>query len=155
MTGIKKTRQEAILRLIAREEIATQEEMQSHLASEGFAVTQATVSRDIRELRLYKATGMRGLCYRAPSGADAASERSGGLLPETVRGVECAGNITVVRTYPGLANAAATYVDSIKAIPILGSVAGDDTVLIVTPTPETAEALVAHLRRIAGLDVSP
>ena len=146
----KETRQQALLALITREEISTQQQLLERLESEGFSLTQATVSRDIRELGLTKGFGTSGLCYRpAQSDADRFGADRRELFPRTVRRVECAGNLAVIHTPSGLANAVATYIDSLRSIPILGCVAGDDTVLVVTPTPEAAEELRLHLLREA------
>ena len=150
MMTTKETRQRALLALISREEISTQQELLERLCEQGISVTQATVSRDIRELGLSKGFGKSGLCYRAPqSDGEGAYGGSRELFPRTVRRVDCAGNLAVIHTPSGLANAVATYIDSLRSIPILGCVAGDDTVLVVTPNAEAAEELAAHLRNEA------
>lgn len=146
MMMTKEIRQRALLALISREEISTQQQLLTRLCDEGISVTQATVSRDIRELGLTKGFGKSGLCYRAPE-----SEGEGGfggreLFPRTVRRVDCASNLAVIHTPSGLADAVAAYIDSLRGIPILGCVAGDDTVLVVTPSAEAAEQLALHLR---------
>ncbi len=146
----KETRQRALLALIAREEISTQQQLLLRLCDEGISVTQATVSRDIRELGLSKGFGKNGLCYRAPqSESESAYGGSRELFPRTVRRVDCAANLAVIHTPSGLANAVATYIDSLHSIPILGCVAGDDTVLVVTPSAEAAQELALHLRNEA------
>ena len=143
----KETRQRALLALISREEISTQQMLLERLLEEGISVTQATVSRDIRELGLAKVFGKNGLCYRAPEdNGEGAYGGSRELFPRTVRRVDCASNLAVIHTPSGLANAVATYIDSLRSIPILGCVAGDDTVIVVTPSAEAAEELATHLR---------
>jgi transcriptional regulator of arginine metabolism len=150
MITTKETRHKALLALISREEISTQQELLERLRSEGFSLTQATVSRDIRELGLTKGFGSSGLCYRpAQSESESYGAGSRELFPRTVKRVECAANLAVIHTPSGLANAVATYIDSLRSIPILGCVAGDDTVLVVTPTNEAAEELKLHLQREA------
>lgn len=145
MMTTKETRQRALLALITREEISTQQQLLERLLEQGISVTQATVSRDIRELGLSKGIGQSGLCYRAPE-SEGGFGGSRELFPRTVRRVDCAANLAVIHTPSGLANAVATYIDSLRTIPILGCVAGDDTVLVVTPSAEAAEKLAAHLR---------
>lgn len=150
MITTKEMRQKALIALIEREEIATQQDLLLRLRSEGINVTQATVSRDIRELGLTKGVGSSGFCYRVPgSASDRAYGDSRELFPRTVERIDCAANLAVIHTPSGLANAVATYIDSLRSIPILGCVAGDDTVLVVTPNPESAEALAAHLKEAA------
>ena len=141
----KESRQRALLALITREEISTQQQLLERLLEQGIAVTQATVSRDIRELGLSKGIGKNRLCYRAPESEGGFSD-SRELFPRTVRRVDCASNLAVIHTPSGLANPVATYIESLRSIPILGCVAGDDTVIVVTPSAEAAEELAAHLR---------
>lgn len=149
---MKYDRHSAILDLIQKEEIETQEELAAKLRGLGFEVTQATVSRDIKELRLVKVAGGAG-------GLHYASIQSGSLnVPEKLMPVfshafvsaDNANHLVVVKTLSGMAQALASAVDSMKLSGILGSVAGDDTVLIVCKTETQAEDIVVSLQRIAG-----
>ena len=149
---MKHERHAAILSLIQREEIETQEELASRLRGMGFEVTQATVSRDIKELRLVKVAGSSG-------GLHYAAMQSGGMnVPEKLMPVfshafvsaDNASHLVVVKTLSGMAQALASAVDSMKLQGILGSVAGDDTVLIICKTELQAEEIVASLQKIAG-----
>ena len=149
---MKYDRHSAILDLIQREEIETQEELASKLRGLGFEVTQSTVSRDIKELRLVKVAGGKG-------GLHYAAIQTGGLnVPEKLIPVfshafvsaDNASHLVVVKTLSGMAQALASAVDSMKLSGILGSVAGDDTVLIICKTELQAEEIVASLHEIAG-----
>ena len=142
---MKKNRHEKIIEIVEKYDVETQDELIEHLRKTGYEVTQATVSRDIRELGLSKGIGKNRLCYRAPE-SEGGTADSRELFPRTVRRVDCASNLAVIHTPSGLANAVATYIDSLRSIPILGCVAGDDTVIVVTPSAEAAEELAAHLR---------
>lgn len=148
--NIKQKRQAAIIELISLYQIGTQEEMLEHLREGGYAVTQATVSRDIRELGLYKVLGENGrTCYRTVE-AGARRPRYGNIMNESVLAINQAGNLVVVRTHPGLAGAVAAFIDAQENFSFLGSVAGDDTVLVVAETPALAGALASGLRTLAG-----
>ncbi len=148
---MKKKRQAAIIELISAHQIGTQEEMLEYLRENGFDVTQATVSRDIRELGLYKTASESGkTCYQCVD-AGASRPRYGNIMNESVISVTHAGNLVVIRTHPGLAGAVAAFIDSQKGFSYLGSVAGDDTVLAVAETPAKAVALSEGLRMLAGM----
>lgn len=129
--GKKNDRQKKLLSLIAEEAIETQEEIISRLSAEGYEVTQATVSRDIRELHLVKAVDENGV-YRYTEKASGKPEMPGihNAITDSVISIESAGNILVIKTIPGLASAVAACVDSIKTKEILGCIAGDDTIFV-------------------------
>jgi transcriptional regulator of arginine metabolism len=144
---MKQKRQAKILELIESYDIGTQEDMLRYLRDSGFDVTQATVSRDIRELKLYKGTGKDGrVRYHLTARKDAPAPRFSSALTESIVKVDYAGNIIVINTYPGMANAVATCVDSISTSDIVGSVAGDDTILVVVRSEERAKELCSGLR---------
>ena len=147
---MKEYRQNEIMTLIAQSDIETQEELLSALRARGFKVTQATISRDIRELGLIKVVGGMGKYkYAMPHREERAiSTKFRTLLCETVQRVDRAGNIAVVKTYSGMAQGAAAAIDSMEISEALGSVAGDDTIIIVMRTPEAAEHLALDLSNI-------
>ena len=129
---LKKARQDKILDLIRRYEIETQEEMLLRLKESGYMVTQATVSRDIRELNLIKGISARGVyCYTLPQKKENTSHPFGNVMSNSVVSVDAAGNMAVIKTFPGLASAVAGYIDSQSCPEILGTIAGDDAVFIV------------------------
>ena len=139
---MKFQRQAAILRIINEYEIKTQEELSSLVCEAGFPATQATISRDIKELRLVKvATADSGYKYASPSkhGGGTYMSRLKNIFKECVIRIDKAGNLVVVKTLSGMANAAAVAMDSMEMEEIIGTVAGDDTILIILHTPEEAE----------------
>lgn len=137
---MKSLRQEKILELIKKHDIETQDELIEMLRFEGFDVTQATASRDIKELKLLKTLNSKGKYrYTKQVVKDAVSGvKFNSALADSIMSVECGCNIVVVKTFPGMANAVATGIDSIQHSEILGSVAGDDTIIIVTKDAERA-----------------
>ena len=129
-------------------EIETQEELIGLLLREGYRVTQATVSRDIKELKLSKVPTGRGTYkYTLPKQDDnAGSLKFNSALIESIKKVDYSGNIIVLSTYPGLANAVAAGLDSIETNEILGSVAGDDTIFIVTRGLDSSKSLSERIK---------
>ena len=141
---MKRNRHEKMLELIARYEINTQDELIELLRDNGFDVTQATVSRDIRELKIAKMTTGRGTYrYVLPKhiGENSAGIKFNNTLVDSVLGVEYACNIIVLKTYPGMANAVAVGIDSMNLHQVLGCVAGDDTIMVVTRDEDCARTL--------------
>lgn len=139
---MKKGRQEKILELITKYEVETQDDLMDMLMIEGYKVTQATVSRDIRDLDLVKVATAGGTYKYVVSHISKAKTGSVGLLSSpivnTVTGITCAQNIVVVKTTSGMAQAVATYIDRVQDSNIIGCVAGDDTIIIVTPDNDSA-----------------
>ena len=131
---MKSKRQNEILRLILSSDIETQEELASELRHIGYKVTQATVSRDIRELRLIKVSAKDGgFKYAKPERHEVAvSERLTRILTDSLVNVDASGNIIVVKTLSGSANVAAEALDNLGWPEILGTIAGDNTIFIVT-----------------------
>ena len=127
-------RQNEIIRLIQSSDIDTQEELASKLRLIGYQVTQATVSRDIRELHLIKVPGKNGgFKYARPEKHETAvSERLTRILTDSLVGVDVSGNIIVVKTLSGSANVAAEALDNLEWPEILGTIAGDNTIFVVT-----------------------
>lgn len=146
---MKNKRHEAILEIIQQKNIATQEELQKELCTRGFAVTQATVSRDIRRLRLMKqqVSGGRNIYVLPPGKGDQENSRLIRVLKDSVRGVDSAQNILVIRTDAGMAMAAAAAIDNLTITGILGCIAGDDTIMAVLQSPEAAEQACEKLRQ--------
>ncbi len=149
---MKAKRQEALLRIVREQAIDTQEELTGALRAAGFAVTQATVSRDIKELRLVKTMGADGrYCYatvKAPQ-TEVFSSKLQRLFHDAVQKVDHAGNIVVVKCLSGTAGAVCAAADSMQLSSIVGSLAGDDTIMFVVRTEEDAVALTKTLHELA------
>ncbi len=146
---MKNKRQETILELIEHYEIQKQEELLRLLEERGFHATQATVSRDIRELKLMKGTGEGGVHkYVLPARKQNVTPRFNSSLTESILKIDSAENLIVVKTYPGMASAVASCIDSFDIPEIVGCVAGDDAILVVVCTREDALSLRERLRRM-------
>jgi transcriptional regulator of arginine metabolism len=147
---MKNARHEQILRLIREHEIETQEELAERLNASGFQVTQATVSRDIRQLQLVKAPGNGGRQKYAAGVGDAVdlSRKYKRVLSSAFVSMDFSMNIMVVRTVSGMAMAAAAAFDSLDWPEILGSIAGDDTIMVVLRRAEDAQTLQEKISRI-------
>ncbi len=149
---MKNARQNKILELIEKYEISTQEALIQRLAECGFESTQTTISRDIRQLKLIKGPTGRGTYkYVAPEAKrsnDAPGHNS--ALTDAVLKIESAQNIVVIKTMSGMANAIAVCIDSLSIHDIVGSVAGDDTILLVIKTTEKAEQTEFELKKVFG-----
>ena len=152
---MKNARQQKILELIKKYDIDTQDTLIKKLADEGYVVTQTTISRDIRQLNLIKGVSANGTYkYIAPGSGFSEGKKApviNSVITDSVVRVEAAGHIVVVRTYAGMANAIAVCIDSLHHDDIVGSVAGDDTMLLVVKTSEGARSLEFELREIFGL----
>jgi transcriptional regulator of arginine metabolism len=147
---MKAKRQAKILELIQNNQIETQEELSSYLMQEGYEVTQATVSRDIRELKLSKVSLDNGKQkYTVLSeGKDQMSEKFVRVFQEGFLSMDLAQNILVIKTVSGMANAVCAAVDALSVKEIVGSIAGDDTILCVARTTEDAAAAMKYLRKL-------
>ena len=152
---MKSERQQKILELIREYEIETQEELIFYLNKYGFETKQATVSRDIRELKLTKVTNSVGNYKYAVQGTASGAipaPKFNGALVDSITKVSFANNIIVLKTFPGLANAIGTGIDAIRSPEILGCIAGDDTVMVVVASDGAAEDLadkIKHMMRSA------
>ena len=161
----KAARQSRIVELLETRPVASQTELGRLLADGGVAVTQATVSRDLEELGAVKVRSPAGTVYALtpegqarPGTAEAVDARIGRLLEELLVSAEAVGGFVVLRTPPGGANLLASAVDRAGLPDVAGTVAGDDTVLLVTRAPATpaAGALATRLLRLAeGRTLSP
>ncbi len=145
---MKSKRQAKVLEIISKYNIETQEELSDHLEQEGFHVTQATVSRDIRELKLTKVADGAGRQKYIPlmeSQADL-SEKYIRVFRDGFVSMDMAQNILVIRTVSGMAMAVA---DAMDCHEIVGSIAGDDTIMCAVRTVEDTEILMKRLRKVA------
>ena len=149
---MKSMRHTAILTIISEQVVETQDDLISKLKASGFDVTQATVSRDIKRLGLIKALDENGKYrYCAPCPSSGTDSKFKNILAEAVVSSESAGNMVVVKTYSGMANAAAAAIDALASDRIIGSIAGDDTILIVTKNDGEAEDFAEILKDVTSL----
>lgn len=147
---MKKQRLERIKKLISEYEIDTQEELARRLNDEGFQVTQATVSRDIREMKLTKIPKIGGGSKYAllMESEHVLSEKYFRVLRDGFVSMETAQNILVVKTVSGMAMAVAAAIDAMKLSRIVGSIAGDDTIMMVLKTNSDAERVYADITEV-------
>ena len=147
---MKRARQAEILNIIQAVDVETQEQLLDELKARGFSATQATISRDIKELRLVKELSGGGYRY-------ASSERKGladsdarlrNIFKEGVTSVDRAQNIVVVRTMPGLASAACSALDSMEIPGMVGSLAGDDTGILIMRDNDAAERFTQEVHKL-------
>lgn len=145
---MKKKRQEKIIEIIQKYEVETQEDLAKYLNRSGYAVTQATVSRDIRELSLTKVPGVH-VRQRYMAASDSGGGGSGGgvqiryagVLQDGVVSMDQAGNLLVIKTVSGMAMAVAAAVDAMHLDGIVGSIAGDDTVMCAIQAEDMVEPI--------------
>ena len=147
---MKSKRHNQILDIINNNDIETQEELADALKIEGYDVTQATVSRDIKELRLIKILTPSGnYKYAQRKELDAPiSDRFARIFRETVTDIKYSGNLIVVKTLSGCANAAAEAIDTTKFEHIVGTLAGDNTFIIIVDDPENLPKLVETFKEM-------
>ena len=147
---MKVERHSKIVELIGKYEIETQEELAEKLNEAGFNVTQATVSRDIRELKLTKIQADSGrqryVVLEGPKGTSAAKFIR--ILKDGFMSMDMAQNILVIKTVSGMAMAVATALDNIGWKEIVGCIAGDDTIMCAIRTMEDAQTVMAELEKI-------
>jgi len=150
---MKSRRQEAILELVDREQLRNQEELRRRLEREGFEATQATISRDIKELGLVKRAGDGA--YQRPGLTDAVPEAAHNALAraaaEFVRRVDRVQQMLVIRTGAGQAQALALAIDGARLPETVGTIAGDDTILVIARDGRRAATLSKRLEEYAGL----
>ena len=150
---MKSERQNEIIRLIGVKNIETQEDLASELRQLGYQVTQATVSRDIRELRLMKVAAKGGgFKYARPERFEkAVSERLTRILNDSLVSVDFSGNIIVVKTLSGSANVAAEAIDTLDWPEILGTIAGDNTIFVIARNEASTEEISERIRNLTEL----
>ena len=149
--GLKKNRHNTILEIIARQEIDTQEELSRQLKEAGYDVTQATVSRDIRELNLYKVSadgGKQKYAILQQEGSRHLEDKYIRVLKDGFSSMDMAQNILVVKTVSGMAMAVAAAIDAMHFQEIVGSIAGDDTIMMAVRTVEDTEKLMGRIREL-------
>ncbi|MBU5430286.1 arginine repressor [Kineothrix sp. MSJ-39] len=147
---MKRNRQEAILRVISQYEVETQQELAQRLKEEGFEVTQATVSRDIRDMKLSKMpTGDGHQKYvRFHNDEKHLSGKYVNVLKEGFVSIDMAQNILVVKTVSGMAMAVAAAIDAMKYPEIVGTIAGDDTIMMAVRTVEDTKSLMNQILQL-------
>ena len=150
---MKSARHDKIIELIQEYDIDTQEELAARLNEAGFKVTQATVSRDIRALKLMKVAGKDGKSHYAILTEPSAElgDKYTRILQDTLTSLDVGQNMLVIRTVPGMAMGVAAALDALKWKEILGSIAGDDTVMCVARDSEQAEIVAEKLKGILKL----
>lgn len=139
------------MEIIADRNVETQEQLLTLLQAEGFHGTQATISRDIKELRIVKElTNLGTYRYAFPNSdvVNSFSTKLNNIFRECVTGVDFAQNIIVIRTLPGLASAAGSAIDSMNMNLVVGSLSGDDTVMIVMRDNNAAAAFCGEIRNL-------
>lgn len=145
----KKKRREAILDIISKNEIETQLELQERLSEMGISAGQATLSRDIRDLKLEKRVSECGVsCYFFMGESEDIPFIS--IFAQSVISMDYAVNTVVLKCHSGLADAACKVVDEQNFDSVVGTIAGDDTVFILTKSEMHAMKLIARLRRLMG-----
>ena len=148
---MKSQRQAKILEIISNKNIETQEQLLAELQAEGFRGTQATISRDIKELRIVKELTSLGTYRYTTSANDLGSSfsvRLNTIFRECITGYDYAQNIIVIHTIPGLASAAASALDAMNMSVVLGTLAGDDTVFIVMRDNNSAAAFCGEIKSL-------
>ncbi len=148
---MKSQRQAKILEIISTRDVETQEQLLAALQEAGFRGTQATISRDIKELRIVKELTSLGTYRYSTSAGDITgtfSARLNTIFRESVVSFDYAQNIIVVRTLPGLASAAASALDAMNMSAVVGTLAGDDTVMIVMRDNNAAAAFCGEIKNL-------
>ncbi|UED83088.1 arginine repressor [Streptomyces profundus] len=160
-------RHRRIVEILNRGPVRSQSQLAKLLADDGLSVTQATLSRDLDELGAVKIRGTSGeLIYavpseggfrtpRAPLGESAKEERMARLAGELLIAAEASANLVVLRTPPGAAQFLASAIDQAEVHDILGTIAGDDTVLLISRAPDGGQSLADHLLRLAQREAGP
>ena len=148
---MKSQRQAKIMEIISNRNVETQEQLLALLQEDGFRATQATISRDIKELRIVKElTGLGIYRYTAATSevTSSFSARLNTIFRECVTGFDYAQNIIIIRTLPGLASAAGSAIDAMNMSMVVGSLAGDDTVMIVMRDNNSAAAFSGEIKNL-------
>ena len=148
---MKSQRQAKIMEIISTHNVETQEQLLEALQQEGFRGTQATISRDIKELRIVKELTSLGTYRYTTSSSEMSgsfSSRLNTIFRECVVSFDYAQNIIVIRTLPGLASAAGSAVDAMNLSAVVGTLAGDDTVMIVMRDGNAAAAFCGEIKNL-------
>ncbi|MDR1589404.1 MAG: arginine repressor [Oscillospiraceae bacterium] len=150
---MKSQRQAVILQVVASVDVETQNQLIEELRKRGIASTQATMSRDVRELHLQKELTQRGVFRYAASSKQDLDDRAARLraiFSKSVLSVACAQNIVVLKTLPGLANGACSALDEMRVSSVVGTLAGDDTAFLAMRDSESAERFCGEIERMIG-----
>ena len=148
---MKAQRQAKLVEIISNANVETQEQLLQALTDQGFSSTQATISRDIKELRIVKeltSLGTYRYCVPEKDAPPALSDRLNNIFRECVISVDYAENLVVIHTLPGMANAAASALDAMRSGAVLGTLAGDDTVVIVMREGHAAAAFSGEIKAV-------
>ena len=148
---MKSQRQAKILEIISNSNVETQEQLLAELQKEGFHGTQATISRDIKELRIVKELTSLGTYRYTTSSNDLSSSfttRLNTIFRECVISFDYAQNIIVIRTLPGLASAAGSAIDAMNLSIVVGTLAGDDTVMVVMRDTNSAASFCGEIKHL-------
>lgn len=146
----KYTRQMKILELIQNYEIETQEELADYLKKSGIEVTQATVSRDIRELRLVKVMSSSGKYKYAAMGQsqEGTTDRLIKIFKNSIISIDVAGHILVMKTLPGAAQVSASAIDALNIDGVIGTIAGDDTIFVAINNSEKLRDILDKFKKL-------
>ncbi|MDE5670674.1 MAG: arginine repressor [Eubacterium sp.] len=151
---MKKRRQAKILEIIRNLDVETQEDLQALLLENGFEVTQATISRDIKELRLVKELSDSGRYVYSTgkkNSSDSVSARASGIFIDSVIRVENAMNMVCIKCFAGMAGAACAAIDSMQWNEVVGTIAGDDTIFVLCKTEHAATVFTANLEKLLNV----
>lgn len=146
---MKEKRQSAIIRIISEHNIDTQEMLLKYLNDSGFDTTQATVSRDIRELNITKRSydGNKHKYVVGPGNGNNFDVSHKHIIENYILSIDHAGNLIVIKTAAGYAMAVATVIDSLKEQDIMGCIAGDDTLFIAIKEPDRADEIIGSIKK--------
>ena len=147
---MKKNRHATIIKMVESEVISTQEDLMKRLRAEGFDVTQATVSRDIKNLGLIKTTDSEGVYrYSIVKGADSQMDSKYlSVFSTSIISAQCAGNIVALKCYAGMASAAAVALDGMNRKDVVATIAGDDTIFVLCEDNENAKSFRDYCMKI-------
>lgn len=151
---MKKRRHAKILDIIKNLDVETQEDLQALLLENGFEVTQATISRDIKELRLVKELSENGRYVYSTgkkNSSESVSARASGIFVDSVISVESAMNIVCVKCFAGMAGAACAAIDSMQCNEVVGTIAGDDTIFVLCKTENAASIFTSNLEKLLNV----
>lgn len=149
----KQERQNAILRLVSQHQIANQEDLKRHLTSQGWSVTQATLSRDLRDLGVVRAPTEDGARYLLPEMvADESKPSLGELLPQWFSRIDGVGELIVLHTLPSGAPPISEAIDSQGWSEVIGTIGGENTVLVICRSADARLAIIDRLTRLANAE---
>jgi len=142
---MKISRQEKIIELITTQEISTQEELSVLLNDLGYKATQATISRDIKALQLRKIASANGQKYALPDEKNTGKDKYLRIFSDGMKSIDQASNLVVIKTIPGMAMAAAAAIDELGFEELVGSIAGDDTIMCACRSDKDAQTLIRNI----------